>query len=82
MSLRAVREQLFAADPTGASAACQVLRAACLARQFGKCGMSLCPNFTKGPGGPAQLACVGRDRVEFLSEMLKRPDWHCPLDKF
>ena len=44
--------------------------------------MALCPNFIKAQGGPAQLACVGRGRVEFLSEVLKRPDWHCPLDTF
>jgi hypothetical protein len=82
VSLRSVREQLFAADPTGGAAACHVLRAACLARQLGKCGMALCPNFVKAQGGPSQLACVGRGRVEFLSDALKCQDWHCPLDKF
>ena len=82
MNLLAVRERLFKDDPAGRQAAQFVFRAACLARQPGKCGMALCPSFTKGPGGPSQLACAGRGRVEFLSEVLKRPDWHCPLDKF
>jgi hypothetical protein len=81
-SLRTVREQFFAADPTGGAAACHVLRAAWLARQPGKCGMALCPNFVKAQGSPAQLACVGRGWVEFLSEVLRRPDWRCPLGKF
>jgi hypothetical protein len=80
--MAAVREQLFRSDPTGGAAACHVLRAACLARQLGKCGMALCPNFIKAQGGPAQLACVARSRVEFLSEVLNRLEWHCPLDKF
>jgi hypothetical protein len=66
----------------GAVTSAHALRDACLARQPGKCGMALCPNFVKAQGGPAQLACAGRNRVEFLSEMLKRQDWHCPLDKF
>jgi hypothetical protein len=44
--------------------------------------MALCPNFIKAQGGPSHLACVGRGQVEFLSEVLKRLDWHCPLDRF
>jgi hypothetical protein len=82
VDLPAIRERLFKEDPTGKQAAQFVFRAACLARQPGKCGLALCPNFVKAQGGPSQLACVGRGRVEFLSEALKRPDWHCPLDKF